>query len=135
MADSQTEKYPSSQLVNRHQRPHRSKLWRATAQQFVDGFFGGLVRENSLGAGSTDNPEPCLASSERRKLESSRLESSKALAVEYSAAIPRLMRRVSQREAEINQEGSIARLLGQRYGKIGGEGGDSAAAFGAQKDE
>ena len=49
--------------------------------------------------------------------------------------IPRLMRRVSEGETEVDQEGSLTRLLGQRDGKIGSDGGDAAAALGAQKDK
>src|SRR5271157_5991136 len=48
---------------------------------------------------------------------------------------PEMDRHVSQREAEVDQQGFPARLLGQRYREIGGDGGDSAAAFGAEKDE
>jgi len=48
---------------------------------------------------------------------------------------PEVEGRVTKGETEVDQQGALARLLGQRYGKIGGNGGDSAAAFGAEKHE
>ena len=43
--------------------------------------------------------------------------------------------RVTQGEAEVNQQSALARLLGQSQGKIGSEGGDATAAFCAEKHE
>ena len=48
---------------------------------------------------------------------------------------PEVDRHVSEREAEVDQQGFPAGFLGQRYREIGGDGGDSTAAFGAEKDE
>jgi len=55
---------------------HITKLCRATVSSLSMASPVAWWGENSPGAGSTDNPEPCLASSERRKLASSRLECS-----------------------------------------------------------
>ncbi len=48
---------------------------------------------------------------------------------------PEIDRHVSQREAKVYQQCFFARLLGQQYREIGGEGGDSTATFGAEKHE
>ena len=42
-------------------------------------------------------------------------------------------RRVAEGQIEIDQQGALAGLLGQRYGEVAGQGGDARAALGAQK--
>ena len=41
-------------------------------------------------------------------------------------------RRIPKRKIEIDQHGALARLLGKRYGKVAGDGGDAGTAFGAE---
>ena len=44
-------------------------------------------------------------------------------------------RRVSHRQVEIDQKRALLGFLGQRHGKVAGQGGDAGTAFGAQEYE